>query len=86
MIFDNDAITELRMLIRDKMSERRYVHTLGVEKMAKYLGDIIIPKHTNELCVAALLHDITKELTYEEQVHLLEESEISCTKENCWNE
>ena len=82
MIFDNDAITELRMLIRDKMSERRYVHTLGVEKMAKYLGDIIIPKHTNELCVAALLHDITKELTYEEQVHLLEESEISCTKED----
>ena len=54
---------------------RRITNTsakLGVEKMAARLGEIYCPEKIDILRVAALLHDVTKELPDEEQLAILE--------------
>ena len=58
MSFGNESITSLRLKVKDRLSEKRYVHTLGVEKMARHLGTILLSDRLNELSAAALLHDI----------------------------
>ena len=51
------------MGIGEKMSGFRLEHTLGVERMAVRLGELMAPEHVDLLRAAALLHDVTKELT-----------------------
>ena len=82
MSFDNESITSLRLKVKDRLSEKRYVHTLGVEKMARHLGSILLPDRLNELSVAALLHDIAKELSFEEHLALLDSSDVKYTEED----
>ena len=77
MIFDDNTISSLRYEVKQRLSEKRYKHTLGVEKMARALGEILIPEKIDELSVAALLHDIAKEMTYEDHLKLISESSIS---------
>ena len=78
----NDSLNKLRESIKEQLSEKRYIHTLGVEKMALKLGEVLLPDKLFELSVAALLHDIAKEITYEEQLKLLNESKYPCSKED----
>ena len=82
MIFNNEAICKLRAIAKDMLSDKRYNHTLGVEDMAAHLGSVLMPNMVDELRVAALLHDITKELSYEAQISLIESSDTECTKED----
>ena len=82
MIFNSEIIEQLRLSVKNRLSDKRYAHTLGVEEMARYLGSIILPDKVDELCIAALLHDITKELSYEEQVSLLKSSNVEYTRED----
>ena len=65
--FDRNLLDNLRNSIRGLMSSRRFEHTLGVEKMACRLGELFCPDKLDILSAAALLHDITKELTIAEQ-------------------
>ena len=81
MIFSNDDIIRLRSLVKERMSQKRYLHTLGVEKMAKRLGEVLLPDKVDELCVAALLHDVAKEMSYEEHMQLLATSDITYGEE-----
>ena len=60
----------LRERIRPYMSEKRYIHTLGVENAAAKLAEDILPGLKHELRCAALLHDIAKELPSKEQYSL----------------
>lgn len=53
------------------LSKKRFNHVLGVVDMAVYLGNKCLPSKLSELKHAAFLHDITKELTYDENVKLL---------------
>lgn len=69
MITEND-ILDLRQQIKERMSEKRSRHTLAVEEMAVRLGKIYAPDELITLRVAALLHDITKELSFEEQLDM----------------
>ena len=71
MMFNDETLSSLRSKVCKNISDKRYKHTLGVEKMARYLGKIIIPDKVNELSVAALLHDIAKEHSYEEHLDLV---------------
>lgn len=64
------SVTALREAVRPYLAEKRYVHTLGVEKEAELLGREYLPERVNELRCAALLHDITKKLSTEEQIAL----------------
>lgn len=70
IIFESD-ILDLREQIKPYMSERRYLHTLGVERAVIRLGDILMPHMVSELRVAALLHDIAKDISKEEQLTLI---------------
>ena len=54
--------------VKDYLSDRRYIHTLSVADEAQALGTIFIPERINELKVAALLHDVTKNLTDDAQL------------------
>lgn len=64
----NAVLLALREDVRGFMSEKRYRHTLGVEKMARRMA-AFFDGEIDLFClsVAALLHDITKELSEAEQ-------------------
>lgn len=64
--FSDTQISELREKIRFRLSEKRYLHTLSVEKMAKTLAEFFDGISKSELSAAALLHDIAKEYPIDE--------------------
>ena len=61
-------LAELRESVAKVLSERRYRHTVEVEKMAVRLSEIYGFEDVIKLRAAALLHDITKE--YDNKVHI----------------
>lgn len=67
IIITEEMLETLRKGVSTKMSDRRLAHTLGVEEMAARIAAVYCPEKTNMLRAAALLHDITKELTLDEQ-------------------
>ena len=68
MRFTEQQIQSLRLKVKERLSEKRYIHTLGVEEMAVEIGKACLPERIDELRAAALLHDISKE--YSEAEHL----------------
>ena len=88
----NDTVLvsdEMLSALRDKitrrkdgglMSEKRYGHTLEVEKMAVRLAELYVPEKSNTLRAAALLHDITKEYSAELQIKLCAEYGIDVSE------
>lgn len=67
-------IEKLRENVASVLSEKRMKHVLAVEKMAYRIGVLyfIDEEHILLLRAAALLHDVTKELSDEEQLAILE--------------
>ena len=57
----------LREQIKGSMSPKRFAHTAAVEEMIARLCALYCPEYTLPLRAAALLHDLTKELTPEAQ-------------------
>lgn len=70
--FSEEMLAALRESVKNEMGEKRYFHTLEVEKMAIRLGEIYAKDHIPMLRAAALLHDITKERTTEEHIAICE--------------
>ena len=66
-------LTSLRQRVGQRLGEKRFKHTLGVERLAAELGELLLPDSVSELCCAALLHDIAKELPSEEMLALIGE-------------
>ena len=66
-IKDENELLELSYRLRDRMSEYRFKHTLGVEKAIRKLAKLFLPEQAATLRLAALLHDITKE--YSDEMH-----------------
>lgn len=64
------VLDELRGVVLTKLSPKRFRHVAAVEDMATRLGALYCPDEVMRLRAAALLHDITKELSTEEQVLL----------------
>ena len=60
-------LADLRERVMKLMSPKRFRHTVAVEEMAARLGELFCPEEIDALRAAALLHDITKERTTEEQ-------------------
>ena len=73
----NEDFETLRELIKSLQKPKRFKHTLGVEKEARLLGELLLPDKVEELAIAGILHDITKELTTEAQLRLCKEYGIS---------
>lgn len=67
---------EKLMLLREKimpyLKKKRYLHTLAVEREVSALADLYLPEKKGELRCAALLHDITKMLSLENQLQYCE--------------
>lgn len=82
MIISDIQLNLLRESVREYMSNYRYNHTLGVEEAVIFLGEIFLPNRLSELRAAALLHDIAKECSYEEQLELLQSMPEHMTEEN----
>ncbi len=68
--YGEEGLALLREAVREYMTEKRYLHTLGVERKAAELAARHAPEKTAKLRAAALLHDITKERSAEEQIAL----------------
>lgn len=60
MNFSSD-INEIRQWVQSNLSEKRYLHTLAVEREVRVLAKIFLPEKEEKLALAAVLHDITKE-------------------------
>jgi len=69
---DELSIDNLRQIIKRRISGKRLDHTLEVEREIVRLGEIFLPDQITELRVAALLHDITKTLTFDEHLAIYE--------------
>ena len=77
--FSEEMLAILREKIKVEMGEKRYFHTLEVEKMAARLGAIYAPDRIAMLRVAALLHDVTKERTVDEHIAICKEAGCEAT-------
>ena len=77
-----DRIEKLRGEVGERLSDKRYAHTLGVERAAVQIGEYCLPDKITELAVAALLHDVAKEMPREDQLAAMERSGIAFTAED----
>lgn len=83
MIITEEELSALRRAVAPYLSPARYRHTLGVAKSAAYLASSFFSKEAvRELCAAALLHDIAKELPQEEQKRLMQEGDEPLDEED----
>ncbi len=71
-----EMVSVLREEMASYMNEERYNHTLGVEKEMRHLAGIYLPERVTEAAAAGLLHDVTKALSYEEQLKYAEKNGI----------
>ena len=82
MRFTESEIDALLLEVGKRLSEKRFKHTLGVEKMAALIGEKIMPESVDKLRVAALLHDISKEYSEAEYLELVEKHNLPFTDED----
>jgi len=69
----NYCIDEIRDIVKGFVCEKRFSHTLGVEREAYALGMIFMPEKAEKLRLTGLLHDITKDFKTEKQLQLCDE-------------
>ena len=74
-------LNTLRKQVEGSMSPKRFAHTAAVEEMVARLCALYCPEYTMQLRAAALLHDLTKELTPEAQEALCEAYDIPVDEE-----
>lgn len=86
MTFSSEEISALSREVEGRLSPKRFLHTLGVVKMAEGLALLCLPEKKDELIVAAYLHDVTKELKPAEHLELLSEYNIPVTDEDLCTE
>ena len=79
-IITEQMLDELRESLSSSMSEKRYGHTLGVEREADRLASLYCPEKKNMLRAAALLHDLTKEYTREAHYEIMRAHGIDTTE------
>lgn len=72
IVITEEMLASLRVRVAEFMTEKRYRHTLGVERECEKLGKLLLPDKINKLRAAALLHDITKVLSLEKQLQYCE--------------
>ncbi len=69
------SLEDLRQAVKDRVSEKRYAHTLGCEKLAAQMAEKYgAPEYLAR--AAAILHDCTKGLSPKEQLTLAEKWNI----------
>lgn len=69
--YSPEALDAIRQSVKGLMCEKRYKHTLSVEREAGDIADFVLPEKKAMLRVAALLHDSAKELSSEKQLNYI---------------
>ncbi|MCR5636625.1 MAG: bis(5'-nucleosyl)-tetraphosphatase (symmetrical) YqeK [Clostridiales bacterium] len=70
---------EYKSLIKTKMGEKRYIHSVNMAKQAVHLAEKY-GADVEKAETAGILHDITKEMPEDEQLQLMKKSGIILTK------
>ena len=80
-------LTALESYLAQHMDSYRYAHTLSVKEECMILAFSfgLSKEDTNDLLTAALLHDCTKGLTYDEQLELADEMNLTLSEEDLCN-
>jgi len=81
-VYSEEQLQQLRVDVCSHMSQKRYSHTMGVEREAVRLADLFCPEKKSMLRAAALLHDLTKEETPAFHAAVLEKRGITVTKQD----
>ncbi len=72
------SISKYKKIIKEKMSEKRYIHSVNVAKQAVKLAKMY-NADVKKCEIAGVLHDITKEMPFDEQLKLIDNSDIILT-------
>lgn len=80
MKYTNEQIDLLRSSVEERLSEKRFSHTLGVENMAVRIGEKCLPDSLDIIRAAALLHDISKEYSEAEHFNLINHHKIKLSE------
>ena len=72
------GMKEYKEIVKQSMSKSRYIHSVNVSKKAVELAKLY-NADVKKCEVAGILHDITKEAVREEQLKLIEKSDIILT-------
>lgn len=75
----SEMLCALRKSVREQTSQERFGHVLAVEQTAKDMARLYCPEKENLLCAAALLHDVTKELSLDEQLSIMRDRDAEPT-------
>ena len=81
IIVTNELLSRVRAEVRTRLGDARFRHTEGVEREVEDLSALLLPNETGRLRIAALLHDITKEVRGQAQIDLCLSLGISLTEE-----
>ena len=73
-----DKYTDIRKLLRSKLDDYRYIHSLGVADSARQLAEIY-GADTEKAYFAGLVHDIMKNASRDEQLDIIEKGGITLT-------
>lgn len=79
ILLDENNLNMIRESVKKYLTDKRYIHTLAVEKEVTELGKIYFPGDSCtvlKLRCAALLHDITKNLSLEKQLQYCQKFDI----------
>ncbi|MBQ1261285.1 MAG: bis(5'-nucleosyl)-tetraphosphatase (symmetrical) YqeK, partial [Clostridia bacterium] len=82
MKYSEISLNDLKNDVATRLSKKRFEHTLGVEKMAAYIGEHLLAERVSELRAAAILHDVAKELPDTELLSLMRKSDFSLSDED----
>lgn len=77
MMFSDEMLFDLESRVKDKLSNYRYIHTLGVKNAAIRIAEFCYQGDLSEIVAAALLHDISKEYSTAEQFDMMKRSGLS---------
>ena len=74
-----ELIDTIKKDLKETLSERRYIHSIGVMEMCAKLAQIY-EVDVQKAQIAGLLHDIAKEMPKEEMFKYVEENNIEITE------
>lgn len=66
---------EYKEIIKDRMGKKRYIHSLNVSKAAEHLAKKY-GADVKKAKIAGILHDITKETPYDQQLQIIKSNGI----------
>ena len=75
-----NILEQMRAFVKTCVSEKRYAHILRVEQEAVAMGRLFIPEQIFDIRVAAIFHDVTKDIYFEEQLQLCKKFDIIINK------